>query len=73
VVKLKRNMILGLLLAFVLVMSASGLVFAHPGHEGGHAPEEITTADVSEANSGGSSSASLSGGDSDSSNYEESS
>ena len=52
-----------LILIIILFMSASTVVFAHPGHTGGHAPEEITTEDVSQAWESGSSSASL-GGDS---------
>ena len=52
-----------LILIIILFMSASTVVFAHPGHTGGHAPEEITTEDVSQAWESDSSSASL-GGDS---------
>ncbi|WP_410320264.1 hypothetical protein [Methanobrevibacter sp.] len=48
-----------LTLTFILILSASTVVFAHPGHTGGHSPEEITTEDVSQALESGSSSASL--------------
>lgn len=62
---MNRNKLLCLLVAFIIIVSASGMAFAHPGHEGGHGPEEVTSDDVAEsADFSDSSSASLSGGSS---------
>ena len=60
---MRKNKVLCLLLAFILIVSVSGMAFAHPGHEGGHDPEEITTSDVAEATSSSSSSPSSSSSD----------
>ena len=55
---MNKKWILCLIMAICAVILVSGFAVAHPGHEGGHDPEEITTSDVADASASDSSQAS---------------
>ena len=43
---MNKNKTFILLMLIFISFTSLGFVFSHPGHEGGHDPEEITTSDV---------------------------